>query len=60
MEFNNSAPTVDSPAVRAALLDKAIESTVLVAEQSGLKAVGTSAAMNLGVSVAQQKKAVCA
>ncbi len=60
MEFNNSAPTVDSPAVRAALLDKAIESTVLVAEQSGLKAVGTSAAMSLGVSVAQQKKAVCA
>lgn len=55
-QFNNSAPMVDSPAARAALLDKAIESAVLAAEQSGLKAVGTSAAMNLGVSVAQQKK----
>ena len=55
-QFNNSAPMVDSPAARAALLDKAIESAVLAAEQSGLKAVGTSAAMSLGVSVAQQKK----
>lgn len=55
-QFNNSAPMVDSPAARAALLDKAIESAVLAAEQSGLKSVGTSAAMNLGVSVAQQKK----
>lgn len=55
-QFNNSAPLVDSPQTRAALLDKAIECAVLAAEQSGLKAVGTSAAMNLGVSVAQQKK----
>lgn len=51
-QFNGPTPIVDSPEARAALLQKAVESGVLAAEQSGLKA----AAMNVGVSLAQQKK----
>ncbi len=51
-QFNSPTPIVDSPEARAALLQKAVESGVLAAEQSGLKA----AAMNVGVSLAQQKK----
>ena len=51
-QFNNPTPIVDTPEARAALLQKAVESGVLAAEQSGLKA----AAMNVGVSLAQQKK----
>lgn len=51
-QFNNAAPPADTPQARAALIDKAVESAVLAAEQSGLKA----AAANLGASVAEQKK----
>ena len=51
-QFNSPTPIVDSPEARSALLKQAIESGVLAAEQSGLKA----AAMNVGVSLAQQKK----
>lgn len=55
-QFNSAAPPIDSAEARAALIDKAIESAVLAAEQSGLKAVGTNAAVNFGLSVAEQKK----
>ncbi len=51
-QFNNAAPPADTPQARAALIDKAVESAVLAAEQSGLK----TAAANLGASVAEQKK----
>lgn len=51
-QFNTPTPVVDTPEARAALLQKAIESGVLAAEQSGMKA----AALNAGVSLAQQKK----
>ena len=51
-QFNNAAPPADTPQARAALIDKAVESAVLAAEQSGLKV----AAANLGASVAEQKK----
>ncbi len=55
-QFNNAAPPVDTPQARAALLDKAVESAVLAAEQSGLKALAASGAVNLGASLAEQKK----
>lgn len=51
-QFSTPTPVVDTPEARAALLQKAIESGVLAAEQSGLKA----AALNAGVSIAEQKK----
>ena len=51
-QFNSAAPPADTPQARAALIDKAVESAVLAAEQSGLKV----AAANLGASVAEQKK----
>jgi len=51
-QFNSAAPPADTPATRAALIDKAVESAVLAAEQSGLKA----AAVNAGTSIAGQKK----
>ncbi|MBM4424148.1 MAG: hypothetical protein FJ030_12300 [Chloroflexi bacterium] len=51
-QFNHAAPPMDSPATRAALIEKAVESAVLAAEQSGLKAT----AVTVGVSVGQQKK----
>lgn len=51
-QFNSAAPPADTPATRAALIDKAVESAVLAAEQSGLKAL----AVNAGASLAEQKK----
>ena len=38
-QFSNAAPVVDNAATRSALLDKAVETAVLAAEQSGLTAV---------------------
>jgi hypothetical protein len=55
-QFNTAAPPADTPQARAALLDKAVESAVLAAEQSGLKALAASGAVNLGASLAEQKK----
>lgn len=51
-QFNSAAPPADTPQARAALIDKAVESAVLAAEQSGLKV----AAANVGASIAEQKK----
>jgi hypothetical protein len=51
-QFNGAAPPADTPQARAALIDKAVESAVLAAEQSGLKA----AVVHAGVSLAEQKK----
>ena len=47
-QFSNAAPVVDDAATRSALLDKAVQRTVLAAEQSGL----TGMIQN----VAEQKK----
>jgi hypothetical protein len=47
-QFSNAAPVVDDAATRSALLDKAVHTAVLAAEQSGL----TGAIQN----VAEQKK----
>ncbi len=47
-QFSNAAPVVDDAATRSALLDKAVQTAVLAAEQSGL----TGTIQN----VAQQKK----
>jgi hypothetical protein len=38
-QFNNAAPVVDDAATRSALLDRAVETAVLAAQQSGLTAV---------------------
>ncbi len=38
-QFSNAAPVVDNAAMRSALLDKAVETAVLAADQSGLTAV---------------------
>ena len=38
-QFSNAAPVVDNAATRSVLLDKAVETAVLAAEQSGLTAV---------------------
>src|SRR5574337_575699 len=38
-QFSNAAPVVDDAATRSALLDKAVQSAVMAAEQSGLTAV---------------------
>jgi hypothetical protein len=51
-QFNGAAPPADSPATRATLIDRAVESAVLAAEQSGLKAT----ALQAGASLAEQKK----
>ena len=48
-QFSNAAPVVDNAATRSALLDKAVDSAVLAAEQSGL----TAAIQNIG---AQKKR----
>ena len=48
-QFSNAAPVVDDAATRSALLDKAVGSAVLAAEQSGL----TAAIQNIG---AQKKR----
>ncbi len=55
-QFNTAAPPADTQQTRAALLDKAAESAVLAAEQSGLKALAASGVVNLGASLAEQKK----
>jgi len=55
-QFNSAAPPADTPATRAALIDKAVESAVLAAEQSGLKAAAVNAAVSAGTSIAGQKK----
>jgi len=51
-QFNSAAPPADTPQARAALIDKAVESAVLAAEQSGLK----TAIVHAGISLAEQKK----
>ena len=48
-QFSNAAPVVDDAATRSALLDQAVGSAVLTAEQSGL----TAAIQNIG---AQKKR----
>ena len=44
-QFASTAPVVDDAATRSALLDKAVESAVLAAEQSGLSGVIQDVAM---------------
>lgn len=50
-QFNSGQPPADSGEARAALIDKAVESAVLAAEQSGLKAAAAGAA-----ATGEQKK----
>ncbi len=50
--FSNYAPPVDTPETRSALIDKAIETAVMAAEQSGAKKM----VVELGTQVALNKK----
>jgi hypothetical protein len=50
--FSNYAPPIDTPETRSALIDKAIETAVMAAEQSGAKKM----AVELGAQVALSKK----
>jgi hypothetical protein len=43
-QFSSAAPVVDNAATRSALLDKAVQSAVLAAEQSGLANIIQNAA----------------
>lgn len=49
-QFSNYAPPVNTPETRSALIDKAIESAVFAAEQSGAKQLAVDAATNLAMS----------
>jgi hypothetical protein len=48
--FSSHAPPVDTPEARSALLDKAVETAVLAAEQSGAKQLAVEAGTNLALS----------
>ena len=48
-QFNNYAPPVDNAETRSALLDKAVETAVLAAEQNGLKQIAIEAAADLAL-----------
>ncbi len=52
-QFSNYAPPVNTPEARSALIDKAIESAVLAAEQSGAK----KTAIDVATGAALSKKA---
>lgn len=49
-QFSNHAPPVDTPEARSALLDKAVETAVLAAEQSGAKQLAIEAGTNLALA----------
>jgi hypothetical protein len=49
-QFSNHAPPIDSPEARSALLDKAVETAVLAAEQSGAKQLAVEAGTNLALA----------
>jgi hypothetical protein len=49
-QFSNYAPPVDSPETRSALIDKAIETAVLAAEQTGVKQLAVEAASDLAIA----------
>ncbi|MBC8332002.1 MAG: hypothetical protein H8E28_08485 [Anaerolineae bacterium] len=51
-QFSNYAPPVDTPETRSALIDKAVETAVLAAEQSGAK----KAAIDIATGAALSKK----
>ncbi|MBT3391698.1 MAG: hypothetical protein HN413_14970 [Chloroflexi bacterium] len=51
-QFSNYAPPVDTPETRSALIDKAVETAVLAAEQSGAK----NAAIDIATGAALSKK----
>ena len=49
-QFNNYAPPIDSPETRNALLEKAIETAVMAAEQTGAKKMAVEVATNIALS----------
>ena len=49
-QFSNYAPPVDTPETRSALIDKAVETAVLAAEQSGAKNAGIDIATRAALS----------
>lgn len=49
-QFSSHAPPVDTPEARSALLDKAVETAVLAAEQSGAKQLAVDAGTNLALA----------
>jgi len=49
-QFSSHAPPVDTPEARSALLDKAVETAVLAAEQSGTKQLAVEAGTNLAIA----------
>ena len=51
-QFSKAAPPIDTPETRSALLDKAVETAVLAAEQSGAKQL----AIDAGTDLAMAKK----
>lgn len=49
-QFSNYAPPVDTPETRSALIDKAIETAVLAAEQTGAKKLAVETAAGVAMS----------
>nr|MBC8508146.1 hypothetical protein [Chloroflexota bacterium] len=49
-QYSNYAPPVDTPEARSALLDKAVETAVLAAEQSGAKKLAIETAAGVAMS----------
>jgi hypothetical protein len=49
-QFSSHAPPIDSPEARSALIDKAVETAVLAAEQSGAKQLAVEAGTNLALA----------
>jgi hypothetical protein len=49
-QFSNGAPPIDTPETRSALLDKAIQTAVLAAEQSGAKSLAVEAGTDLALA----------
>lgn len=49
-QFSNYAPPIDTPETRSALLDKAVETAVLAAEQSGARQLAIDAGTNLAMA----------
>lgn len=49
-QFSNYAPPIDTPETRSALLDKAVETAVMAAEQSGAKQLAIDAGTDLALT----------
>jgi hypothetical protein len=52
-QFSSYAPPVDTAEARSALLDKAVETAVLAAEQTGLKTMAVETAANVALAKKQ-------